>query len=171
MHSRADAGLDCVACSRSGWHATHLPLHASRVQLDHDRRLRVSEFLAGCAAVGVGGTLTEDELRAEFARVDSNGGGVSERAAHSGHSPCAQPQRSPPGLLLTPRQVILFDEFCRWSAARQYQADEGEHDRADHGVDDKDTTVRHLSSLSVSAEVCGIPGGPMRHGMRSARSR
>ena len=80
------------------------------------RRLRVSEFLAGCAAVGVGGTLTEDELRAEFARVDSNGGGVSERAAHSGHSPCAQPQHSPPGLLLTPRQVILFDEFCRWSA-------------------------------------------------------
>ena len=57
------------------------------IDLSGDQRLSLEEFAAGCVAVGE--KMTDAEIDAEFARIDTNGGGY-----------------------------VLFDEFCAWCAQR-----------------------------------------------------
>ena len=67
------------------------------IDSDHDRRVDATEFAAGCVVLGL--ELSEMESAAEFAAVDTDGGGV-----------------------------ILFVEFCAWVAKREAEAIEHEHD-------------------------------------------
>ena len=63
------------------------------IDSDHDRRLTPDEFAHGCSVVGM--DLSAEEAAAEFAKIDTDGGGV-----------------------------ILFVEFCTWCVKRHVGEDD-----------------------------------------------
>ena len=92
------------------------------IDSDHDRRVDATEFAAGCVVLGL--ELSEMESAAEFAAVDTDGGGV-----------------------------ILFVEFCAWVAKREAEAIEHERDEPEPEPEQVDEAAEAAGAAAAAAAV------------------